>query len=342
MNILTQNVCGLSNSKLQTISNSISPRHDILVLTETHLKRNHSESVIKKLGYQNHTNRIFFDSSPDPHDYKGVLLIVAKRTPFIPHTILYSGTGNHIIIVGSFQNNPHIIAGFHGHSTGNDRESKSVLKSMLDKITNEANQTHDPTISLLGDFNFILDPSDHSNPLYRRKPRTEALLKTFIQTHNLTDVQLDDNNNDPPPHTFKRGITSARLDRIYFSRDHMRNSILKQSHLVPSDHSSLLFNWNWKKSSINLRFPVYLLKSKKFLTKLHNSTRELLITNCDNPHLIESYHQTTPPVPNHLRNATEELKSLRSKQLNFPKLPQSSFIDLSSKYKADKIKLFAE
>ena len=54
------------------------------------------------------------------------------------------------------------------------------------------------------------------------------------------------------------------------------------------------------------------------------------------------YHQTTPPVPNHLRNATEELKSLRSKQLNFPKLPHSSFTDLSSKYKADKIKLFAE
>ena len=310
MNILTQNVCGLNDSKLQTISNSISPRHDILILTETHLKRNHNESVIKKLGFQNHTNRIFFDSSPEPQDYKGVLILIAKRTPFIPHTILYSGTGNHIIIVGSFQNKPLIIAGFYGYSAGSDRESKAVLKSMLDKITDEANKSHSPTISILGDFNFILEPGDHSNPHYRRKPQTEALLRSFIQTHNLTDVQLDESNDDLPPHTFKRGISSARLDRIYFSRDHIQNSILKLSHLVPSDHTSLLFNWNWKKNSINLHFPDYLLKSKKFLNKLHNSTRELLITNCDNPLLIESYHQTTPPVPNHLRNATEELKSI--------------------------------
>ena len=189
MNILTQNVCGLNDSKLQTISNSISPRHDILVLTETHLKRNHTESVIKKLGFQNHTNRIFFDSSPDPQDYKGVLLLIAKRTPFIPHTILYSGTGNHIIIIGSFQNKPLIIAGFYGYSAGSDRESKAVLNSMLDKITDEANKFHNPTISILGDFNFILEPGDHSNPHYRRKPQTEAL-QTSLTSNSMTVMMI--------------------------------------------------------------------------------------------------------------------------------------------------------
>ena len=82
MNILTQNVCGLSPNKIQTISNNISPRHDILVLTETHLKRDNCEQFIDKLGYRNHHNRIYNDVSPNNADYKGVSLIIAKRTNF--------------------------------------------------------------------------------------------------------------------------------------------------------------------------------------------------------------------------------------------------------------------
>ena len=343
MNILTQNVCGLSDGKLQTISNNISPSHDILILNETHLKHNQRESVIKKLGYQNHRNRFYSDSSPNPQDYKGVILIIAKRTPFIPHTVLTSGTGNHIIAVGSYQNKHIIIGGFYGHSAGSDITSRQVLKSFLDKFHDQAKTLSDPTMIILGDFNFILDPTDHSNPNHRRKPLTEMLFKTFTRSHNLTDTHLDIFDSSPPPHTFKRGNTSARLDRIYITRHHQINTILKQGHLVPSDHTSLLYNWNWTKTPRTLRFPDYLLKSKKFLTKLHNSTRELLITNCDKQDLIEDYHSTPPgiPVPDHLRFTTEEIKSSLPNEFLPPKPPHTKFIDRSSKYQAAKLKQFA-
>ena len=91
MNILTQNVCGLNDDKIQTIRNNISPRHDILILTETHIKSRNKQFLIDKLGYRNHTSHIFNDVSPDPRDFRGVTLIVAKRTPFIPYTVLPSG-----------------------------------------------------------------------------------------------------------------------------------------------------------------------------------------------------------------------------------------------------------
>ena len=337
MNILTQNVCGLNPEKIQTISNNISPRHDILVLTETHLKRDNCKKFIDKLGYRNHTNRIFNDISPDPLDYRGVSLIIAKRTNFIPYKVHKSETGNHIIAIGKFQNKPLIIGGFYGHASNSDRQSRATLKLFLDKINSEIVNLTNPMIAILGDFNFITDPSDHSNPNYGRKNQTETLFISFIRQHDLIDTHLETSESDIPSHTFKRADVTARLDRIYFSRAHVTNSIFKQGLLVKSDHTSLTFNWSWRKPSLMMRFPDYLLKSNSFLTKLHDSTRELLITNCNNQSLINDYHDT---IPNH--PLAEQIKSTKTKDLKITQHPNYPFHDQSNDFKSAKLRAFAK
>ena len=344
MNILTQNVQGLNNDKLQTIRNNLSPKYDILILTETHLKANNLESTIEKLGYRNHRNRIFNDTSPNQQDFKGVSMIIAKRTTFIPYRVHRSGQGNHIIAIGSFNNKPLVLGGFYGNATNCDRQSKAILKSFLDKIDHELSQLTNPILTILGDFNFITDSKDHSNPDYRRKPQTELLLKMFTRKHDLIDTHLDAFESEHPPHTFKRANITSRLDRIYFSRKHAINPIIKQGFLVKSDHTSLTYNWHWKKTSLTLRFPDYLLKSKPFLTNLHNSTRELLITNCDNQSLINEYHDTTPnhPFLKNFHRDTVKLRSSKLKDLTIAQYPDNSFHDQSTDFKSAKLRLFAE
>ena len=337
MNILTQNVCGLSPEKIQTISNNISPRHDILVLTETHLKHDKCEQLINKLGYRNHRNRIYNDVSPNPTDYKGVTLIIAKRANFIPYLVHKSSKGNHIIAIGKFQNKPLIIGGFYGHSTNCDQESKEVLKAFLNKIKIEADKLTNPILAILGDFNFITESYDHSNPNHHRKRQTEILFNSFIRQYDLIDTHLESSGTESPTHTFKRANTTARLDRFYFSRKHVGNSLFKQGFLVKSDHTSLTYNWNWRKPSLMLRFPDYLLKSKSFLTKLHDSTRELLITNCDKQSLIDNYYDT---IPNHPLAA--QIKSTKFKNLKITEHPNYPFHDQSNDFKSAKLREFAK
>ena len=86
-----------------------------------------------------------------------------------------------------------------------------------------------------------------------------------------------------------------------------------------------------------LRFPDYLLKSKSFLTKLHDSTREILITNCDKQSLIDEYHDT---IPNH--PLAEQIKSTKLKNLKITQHPDYPFLDQSNDFKSAKLRSFSK
>ena len=82
MNVCMQNSLGITK-KAGTVRRAIEGGNiDILILVETHLKKDQIRLFNSQIGYRKHTEKIFHDYSL-LNDYKGVSIIIRKELQWL-------------------------------------------------------------------------------------------------------------------------------------------------------------------------------------------------------------------------------------------------------------------
>ena len=348
MNVCMQNCLGITK-KAGTIRRAIEGGNiDILILVETHLKKDHIKLFNSQIGYRKHPEKVLHDYS-HLNDYKGVSIIIRKELCFQVNEVMLSGNGSFVAVNGTHRNKNIIITGVYGNPSGSDLLSLRTITKACNITQKMIDSNTESIVMFCGDFNCITSAHDHSNMLYRRKPCTEAKLKDFVKRNNLIDVHLD-STEGIPKHTFRRPNrdkwTTARLDRIYFSEKQIVKPKFSTDSLLQSDHLSLTYNWHHSDPKIQKKFPDYLLKTNELQTILHNSIRETLIINSTDEALKENYYDTIPEDP-FIKKHEEFIERINIERKKPLKLRariyhDEQFIDMSNKYKLMKIRQFAQ
>uniref|UniRef100_A0A8C6SQK6 exodeoxyribonuclease III n=1 Tax=Neogobius melanostomus TaxID=47308 RepID=A0A8C6SQK6_9GOBI len=204
LEIMTWNVNGVKSKKDEIIPRLKELDKDIYLIQETRSSR----TELNLLSIENYqTHHAHYTNPKTGRSQRGVAILIKKEIPFTFNSKERDSEGRYLIVRGEYGGAELTLVNIYAPASRKDRPK--FFKNIFEKLKGSTN------IIMGGDFNLVMDRfMDSANTDKQRKPRSNALIKDYMETCDLCDIWRQ-RNPDSKEYTCR---SVSRIDYFLISK----------------------------------------------------------------------------------------------------------------------------